>query len=1203
MWYCCVIACWVTIAGSILSFRVAYSQHLQRQYEINSQNDSLLLLPDSFLNQTTIKLQLDSTVLLTQPQDYSLIDTAEQSYIVLSKSLRSLLYSNTLQGEISNAHHTIRLEYDLFTTLLSRKYSFFQNDSGKSTSDSSTIFTASNTISNSSISPPSELQFTKAGGITRGLQVGSSQDATFTNSFNLTFSGTLGSDFAFKGALSEESTPLQPEGNTQTLRDIDRIYIELRARTFFAATIGDYQLSLRNIRLDSVYIPTIYDNISRKVLGASTTFEAGPTALLTTYSVTKGQFNSLGLQGIDGVQGAYRLTGKNGEQAIIVIAGTEHLYIDGTLLTRGEQNDYTIDYGLAEIRFTAKKIITSATRITVDYEYTDEQYSRNLLAVKQASTLFDNNLSFTTTYLREGDDQNNPRELSLSDSDKAILSQAGNDQSKSTKSGVVFVGRDTNNKARGYYVRIDTISNLIPIHFFRYLPFDTINAIYTITFGFAGTNKGQYIRKSIGEYSYVGVGNGDYDTLIYLPLPQLHQLLSAKLQVIPFSGLILSAEGATTELQKNRFSTSQAIDGKAYTVSATYKDSLLPVANDRLLIYLATLRTFTSSDFSPFDRIRRVESIRQYGLESNSFGTTPLLYDEQENTVTSRITFAPITAGFSFGDYRLGTSFYHAQHYQYSFSYDGSNRNAPDVSTQYDFTKTTDSISNSISDLHLLSINTRKVFSSLPITYAPSFTFNYSDRKGLPLNILPDSLLQQSFRYYELIPSLTVNVNRILSVTTSYQYRIDDSSRSGMFIPISQSSQFQVASTLHLDNGFSGTFDFGFHKRTFVDSLSKRYAGGDNSSLIIHFSPRYHAGNNSINIEADYQASELRSATLQRLFFPVQPGQGNYTYIGDLNGNQKQDPEEFQFSKYSDQGKYILLTIPTDHLAPTVNLRTSCRLRLDPSLLDDANIFHFFSPFSFETVIRLEENSKDHITSNIYLLKLSHFLNDSLTLNGLKEYQQDINLFEHNTFQSYRLRWFERTSATQYNTGLEHAYRREVALLAKINPIPELATEQTFTYNQQIISSNEQSTNRPQNSKQYKFQSIISVTPFASPISFGCSVSMGTISDPIYLLAQSATTDAISFSTRYLLTNQLSLKAEINRNEFIAHIKDNTFLPFGISDGLLPGVTWQWSLGADQEITRGVLLNLKYEGRSEPQSFSSNRHINHTARAEIRASF
>ena len=66
---------------------------------------------------------------------------------------------------------------------------------------------------------------------------------------------------------------------------------------------------------------------------------------------------------------------------MIILAGSEKVFIDGEQMVRGYDNDYIIDYNLAEITFNNKVVITQFTRIRVDYEFFDQNYSRFIVQV------------------------------------------------------------------------------------------------------------------------------------------------------------------------------------------------------------------------------------------------------------------------------------------------------------------------------------------------------------------------------------------------------------------------------------------------------------------------------------------------------------------------------------------------------------------------------------------------------------------------------------------------------------------------------------------------------------------------------------------------------------------------------------------------------------------------------------------------------
>ena len=93
-------------------------------------------------------------------------------------------------------------------------------------------------------------------------------------------------------------------------------------------------------------------------------------------------------QGEEGKQGPYQLRGERGETEIIVLAGTERVWIDGEIMTRGEENDYVIEYGSGQVTFTRNRLVTGDSRIEIDFEYSNLRFQRNLYSARFSGSSF-----------------------------------------------------------------------------------------------------------------------------------------------------------------------------------------------------------------------------------------------------------------------------------------------------------------------------------------------------------------------------------------------------------------------------------------------------------------------------------------------------------------------------------------------------------------------------------------------------------------------------------------------------------------------------------------------------------------------------------------------------------------------------------------------------------------------------------------------
>ena len=121
-------------------------------------------------------------------------------------------------------------------------------------------------------------------------------------------------------------------------------------------------------------------NFNKKVQGISTKFtfdnEKNKTIIESAAALVRGQYAKSEFTGQEGNQGPYKLRGSNNELYILIISGSERVFVNGRQLTRGENNDYVIDYNSGEIRFTSLFPITADMRIVVEYQYTERNFTR-----------------------------------------------------------------------------------------------------------------------------------------------------------------------------------------------------------------------------------------------------------------------------------------------------------------------------------------------------------------------------------------------------------------------------------------------------------------------------------------------------------------------------------------------------------------------------------------------------------------------------------------------------------------------------------------------------------------------------------------------------------------------------------------------------------------------------------------------------------
>lgn len=474
----------------------------------------------------------------------------------------------------------------------------------------------------------------KSGSISRGISFGNNQNLNVNSSLNLQLAGKLSNNVNVLVAATDDNLPIQPEGNTAQLQDFDKVFVKLYDK-HTSLVAGDYEIS----NPDGYFM-----RFNEKAEGGmfSTSFitkpdrdtnKAGIMRITLAGGIAKGNYAENTIAAIDGNMGPYRLTGANGETFIVVLSGTERVYLDGQLLQRGQNNDYTIDYNAAQVTFTPKHLITASSQIVIDFQYTDLTYERSL--VHTSLEYHQENLGLHFNAYSEQDAKNQQLSQTLTPAQEQFLASIGSNIQDALVPGGANAAYSA---SQVLYREVDTVVGAFTDSVFVYCPDSIITAPksspnhFTVNFSQVPQGQGDYIQVQSSAngnvYQWVvplnGVHQGNYIAKVLLITPKKKQMLTAGGDYRFSKYTYINLEGALTNNDVNTFSNFGKSQDVGYAGEFSFhnitflSDSTLENKGNVWRLQSDLSYEGVQKDFSPIERYRPVNFATSWNLTNDS---------------------------------------------------------------------------------------------------------------------------------------------------------------------------------------------------------------------------------------------------------------------------------------------------------------------------------------------------------------------------------------------------------------------------------------------------------------------------------------------------------------------------------------------------------------------------------------------------------
>lgn len=843
---------------------------------------------------------------------------------------------------------------------------------------------------------------------------GNRREMTVDQTLRLAISGNLTEDIQVRAALSDNNLPVVPEGNTEELREIDKVLVEVMAPGW-SAVLGDFVAEQSG---------SWYGGYRRKLQGAQVTVGDSSSVTLTGGS-PRGRYKTLQIRGQESNQGPYYLSSGDTGQDLFIVAGSERVTLDGTLLTRGQDRDYVIDYIRGRITFTYKQLITADSEIVVEYEEGQGQYSRTVAAadVSRKVKTGEFQTDFGVRLTRETDDPTRLRSGELTDQDRDALASAGDNQNDAVNDYVEMV-----EAGAGQYSIVDTGG------VDTYL-WDAVAGQYNPGFYHAGSGMGDYGVDSLTVsgavvYGYRGPGNGSYQVGRMIAMPEQQQLATLTANISTDEKTVATFEWDASKID---FNTLSAIDDNNNDGTALYAGVDSGEKNFRVIGTAGIKGHYRRRDteFRSFITRDKLFNYTRWGLGRRAMQPSFMDEKDSESSVTGywrigqdnsranlEITKEGMTHGQSLSANLIKTKS-SAMHNGFKWQGAWEQADAQDSVDLLDINRELQS--------HKIAIQKGVI--------QPEVSWN----KIEDIDSAAADTVSGGYRLELWRTGLKSSPELSTQWELSFERGLADSLRAGLWTRErdSRTSQIAMTSSQYLGMRFSGDGTLRKVKVPGGSDLTTRLARSTISADWNEIGSKWSLA---------YNIDNSRAEVMDRQIVFVGDREGDYNQNGDFVGLL--------------QGDFNVVTVGTDSLVATTEVSSDLLWKQNFAFLGKDK---FYGAWSTTTHVKARSRSLSNDMSRLLTFNPETLFDPEESVLGEVSWRQDMVLLKHSRRWDMRLKHeFNKALDKQYATHPEHRLRRNAGLIlsCNISQVSSLRASSKRIFEQRTTEESGYSSNR-----------------------------------------------------------------------------------------------------------------------------------------------